>query len=70
MNNNITDKTNAFFNAEFGHVDGLIKRANDECKEYFYRFNFICVFVVKLFLKHMAPHVISHYQTNLKINMS
>ena len=47
INNNLTDKTYTYINPDFEKVDNLVERAIDDCKKYFRRFKYKCVFVVK-----------------------
>ena len=47
INNNLTDKTYTYINPDFEKVDNLVERAIDDCRKYFHRFKYKCVFVVK-----------------------
>ena len=47
INNNLTDKTYTSINSDFEKVYNLVERAIDDCKKYFHRFKYKCVFVVK-----------------------
>ena len=60
INNNLTDKTYTYTNPNFEKVDNLIKRAIDDCRKYFHRFKYKCVFVVKFI---HASHGTTNYFT-------
>ena len=48
INNNLTDRKYTYVNPDFEKVDDLVKRAIDDCTQYFHRFKYKCEFVVKL----------------------
>ena len=60
INNNLTDKTYAYFNPDFEKTDNLIIRAFDECTHYFHRFKYKCEFVEKI---NHATHGNTNYFT-------
>ena len=60
INDNLTDKTYTYINPDFEQVDKLIKRAIDECTQFFHRFKYKCEFVVKF---KLATHGNTNYFT-------
>ena len=60
MNNNLTDKTYTYINPDYEHLYNLIKRAIDECTQYFQRFGKKCASVVKF---NHATHGNTNYST-------
>ena len=63
IDNNLTDKTFTYLNPEFDQVEGLVKRSMDDCTQYFHRFKYKCVYVIKI---NHASHGTINFSTLTK----
>ena len=46
--NNLSNETYTYLNPEVDQVDGLFERIFDDCKHFFHRLEYKCVFVIKV----------------------
>ena len=56
----ISQIKHTYINPDFEKVDNLVERVIDDCKKYFHRFKYKCVFVVKF---NHATHGATNYFT-------